>query len=295
MKKNILTTALIMALGTSMTSCLDSDSNKTEIKATFNYSGVFNSVTDLNDGTTFYSPDCSYNLALNYTEATLSFTTTNLQLSPLASPGSLAVNNLPYKLQSSASWIQVEETTAKDVISSPEQHQISNVNFQIIDRELGSVYSPLIRLNYTVDNRYLINVIPQRLTYYGTLTSVNQTTGDTYTNQTVEVHVTIEPRKDIATLELKNVKFVEAMPRALDMTFPDIPFTTRIDGYNLAIGNLIPTINKDPFPSFPISNLTGAAQLSTGKMDLMFNCHPAGMDMYDVTIALQPTPLTNIM
>lgn len=275
-----------------MTSCIDDDKEPVN-KASYGYKPVFNSVTDLTTGETFYTPDITYQLVLDYTHSTLSMSNSNLQLTSTSSPGSIEINGLSYRLNSDGALF-VSAPLASNVISSPSTYKVSDVNVTLLDRFIdGVAYEPLIHIDYTIDDRYLVTVTPQTLYYYGTLTSTNLTTGDEFTQENVRAIVTLEPRKGTANLDLKGIKFVQAMPRTLDMTFPGINFKTNTVGFTLDSDNLIPTISNDPFPAYPISDLSSKANLSTGVMPLEFDCHPAGMDKYHITIEFGPTQTNN--
>lgn len=269
-----------------MTSCLDGNDGPVNT-ASMTYSPVFNTVTNLATGESFHTPDNNYQLLIDYNAKTLSMSQSMFQLSSTDTPGALALNNLSYRFSQDGSMF-VSTPAVQDVVSSSGQHTVTDCEVTIKDRFIDEMYSPLIHISYTVDNTHLVTVTPQTCYYFGKLTSVNKTTGESYVHLNVAAVVTFEPRKGTASINLKGIKFVNEMPRALDMLFPGISFSTNVEGYKLACESLIPTINKDPFPSYPITNLTASANLAKGTMPLEFDCHPKGMDEFHVTIDFQP-------
>lgn len=95
-----------------------------------------------------------------------------------------------------------------------------------------------------------------------------------------------------ADIRITNAKFAEAMP-LMQMDFPNIPFIVSNNSNEVSFNaeSLVPTIKGVPYPSFPITELSGKLE-PTGKGNLKFNCGVRGVT-YNVDANLDLLSLPN--
>lgn len=80
-----------------------------------------------------------------------------------------------------------------------------------------------------------------------------------------------------ADIYMYNAKFLSNMP-PLNLLFPAVPYTIDNGKIMLKCDALTPLFGGLPFPSFPITALTGQIDYSSSTMDLKFNCNFRGED-----------------
>lgn len=80
-----------------------------------------------------------------------------------------------------------------------------------------------------------------------------------------------------ADIYMYNAKFLGAMP-SLNLMFPDVPYKIENGKIMLQSDALTPMFKGVPYPSFPISNLTGTIDYTTSSMNLNFTCNFRGND-----------------
>ena len=85
-----------------------------------------------------------------------------------------------------------------------------------------------------------------------------------------------------ADIYMYNAKFLGAMP-SLNLLFPAVPYTIESSKIMLGCDALTPTFGGMPFPTFPISALSGEIDYTTSTMTLKFNCKFRGAD-YSVKV-----------
>lgn len=265
------------------TSCLDGDNND-KMTVQVKYDRVFSSIRDNMTGKTFNSPETVYTIELNYTDQTMKIVVNNLRLSATDNPRTFTIDGIKLKSVSPDGALTAEATS----LNPDADIHISNLKVSLQDRVIDQIYRPVFAISYTLNSDLSVTVIPNTCYYYGTLTSVSETSGATFTKNNLPVEVTFNLAENTASMRLKGVKFVEAMPRELDMTFPGIDFVTDIDGYTLSASSLIPEIGKDEYPGYPITGLSANAKMAGGKMTSSFTCTPERLGAYTVSLNLSP-------
>ena len=286
MKNRISIYTAIALIFTAITSSCLGDTPEPENKASLTYGPVFNTITNTATGEVYYNNEIDYQLILDYVHATFGLSQTDLKLNNSFQKHTIQINDIPYTLDKTT----LTATSSSPVaITAPTSLNISNVLFKLTDRVINNNYNPLIQLTYTVNSNYEVVVTPVTCVFFGKLTSKNLATNESFTVTNVRTNVIFNPETGVASIDLKGIKFVEAMP-ALDMTFPGIGFDITTTGFTLASDMLTPTIKDVPYPNYPISKLGATATLATGKMALKFNCTPRGMSEYEITLECEPVP-----
>lgn len=95
-----------------------------------------------------------------------------------------------------------------------------------------------------------------------------------------------------ADIRITNAKFAQGMP-LMQMDFPNVTFSVQNNTNSILFSaeSLVPSIKGVPFPSFPITELTGTLD-AKGKGTLNFNCGVRGVT-YNVNAVLDILAVPN--
>lgn len=281
--KLLLLTLMTMVLSVT-TSCLDNDNDNDRISVQVKYDRVFSSVRNSATGTTFNSPETVYTIEIDYTNRLMRIGVNNIRLNQTDDSHTFVLEGVKLTSATTDGALLAEASSLQPV----DGITVTDLKVSLRDRVIDGIYRPVYSISYTVNSDYQVTVVPNTCYYFGTLTSVNDATGATFTKTNLPVEVTFDLATNKAKMRLKGVKFVAAMPRELDMTFPGIDFTTSPTGYSLKASSIIPEIGEDPYPGYPITNLNATATMSSGKMESTFTCTPEKMGAYTVSLSLSP-------
>lgn len=281
----------IAMMALTLTSCLDNDNNDNEISKSFTYDQCFAVVENLitNEKTVVLKPKVTVNMVSSKSKFTGQITLTNFQLPDMP--------NYTFELPETA----VSERTSDDImwiesgIMRPTNLTdglvaFNNVKMGIL--QLGYMLNNnVISMNYYTlhfeyNGKYRVDVYPLSQPLYAR-TNVVFDADPTQTFNTTETKYTLnfDPETLKCSIDVKGAKFVSDMP-SMDMTFPNIPFTSQNGSLKIETAGLTPTIRGVEFPQFPITNLS-TVFTPLQNATLNFSCNPAEKGLYNVEAALQ--------
>lgn len=293
MKKTTLCLALLSAAcATTLTSCLD-DNNGNNEKYTMQstYDGNFSSIKDLETNETYNCAGTVYKFYLEIADqAKMDVTINNFRLGPDDVPTSITIPNLKLTVNNDGAYVGSAQDVQFYIGNQP--HLMDNISVVYRDRVVNGNYRMVAAVDYTIDSQYQVTVIPTTAYFFGTMTSTDDASGTSFSKKNVPVTVTFKPASGTADLAISGARFSEAMPRDMDMTFPGLTFKVTQTGYILEASEIIPTINNDPFPAYPIKNLNLTANNATGTMSGNFECTPGSLGLYRCSFDLKAVPDT---
>lgn len=127
-------------------------------------------------------------------------------------------------------------------------------------------------LSFVVNDKYEVRLIMKENHFYGKTTSMSiDGTFPTYTSAAPKYNVSLNPTTGTADVNIEGARFMEAMPKGINMTFPGVPFTITPSGISLFSADVIPTSGGRPFPPYKAVNLTGKVA-NDRTFDLNFTC-----------------------
>lgn len=280
-KLGLLTMFAVILAG--LTSCDDNKSNgDTETEQYFR--NCYTAATSATSGATNITARVVVYLRLNWTQQTASMQFSSITIGSNALPN-LSIENLKWT-QDKDGWgtIKVPVVQAKGANGS--LYTLNDFEFRWQDRlDLGNalespeLYCPV--MEFSMDcNGYEISGSRLPVIAMGTTVSSAPGVEPFSSNRTYYwLDINFDTRK--ASLSLGKAQFANGMP-AMDMTFPDLPFTIDEDAHiTIQAAALIPTINDVPQPEFPISNLNIEYDGIDG-MDVEFDCNVRKARMYHV-------------
>jgi len=277
----------------SLTSCFDNDDNNSQATQQWTYANCINAVTDLASNSTSITQQPKYTITTTtYSngKVTAKISMSNIKLGDDIALTSfdlpeieITANNDPNKpMLAEGNDIVPTNATASSII-------FDYFKFKMLPRVIKDgngqwqqsfVYS----LNYSVNGRYVVAVIPTRSLLYGTTNVINETSGTAFTSTEPLYAITVDPEKMVATIDITGAKFLEQMP-AMNMTFPNIPFNVYNGNLILNIDNLVPTIQGVEYPNYAISNLRANVNPCTAA-SLDFTCTANKMGAFNVHVDL---------
>ncbi|MDE5983146.1 MAG: hypothetical protein K2G92_08560 [Duncaniella sp.] len=267
-----------------MTSCLgNGNDNVTSQSFTYNQNLCFNSVTDIQEGTTYITTGTIYRLNYDYSSAKASVEINGLKLSDSDKDITLKFDNLP--MTTDNGWVVAK---GSNLIPTG-----GNLNYEFKDLSVryivrGNMYSFCI--NYTVNNRYHVCVIPVQSLYFGNTytTPVGESQLGTYSTRDTYYVVTLDPEKQKAVIAVAGAKFSDKMPITMNFLLKDLPFTINGYGYEIkADGPINPeTENNVPNTKYPISNIVCNASITSGG-SLSYKCEANNMGTFSVNASLE--------
>ncbi len=120
------------------------------------------------------------------------------------------------------------------------------------------------KYNYATSNNLLSNgLIENNIQFYGTSTSTNTTSGDTFTDKKAYFELTASNsgNSNKSVMYMHATRFMSAMP-GVEMRIPGVLFTGTGKTATAALTNVIPEADMQkgsgyqPFPAYPISDLS---------------------------------------
>lgn len=95
-----------------------------------------------------------------------------------------------------------------------------------------------------------------------------------------DVVVNFKQNGDVATIEMLDVKFAEAMPLTLDMTIDSVSYSAIGDAISFSGDNIVPQAMGGPFPKYTITKLNGTADQKgkAFKFTMMCGSYPVSYE-----------------
>lgn len=270
-----------------LSSCLGT--SRQEEKMLYNYVDCFNAVTDIATGETSVRISPTYSFEFEYTTGTCEVVMNNISLPGVNGALSFKLEGLKFSFDKEGHYI----INAFNVVPSGSAgavYSFNNFSLKFMDRILNnSMRVPAYYINYTVNNKYKVNVVSTKSYYFGeTIVKSSDDKADFTTPNTYYI-VRIDPQDQKATVEFNRAQFNSQMPM-LNFTLRDLSYTVTADGYVIAPTTvLIPYVNNEtPNPSFAISDFKIDAVTFTGGK-LSFSCNPPSMGQFNVNCDLKWT------
>ena len=292
MKKFALMITAI-ATGLAMTSCLDSDYNKVTNTVTRSYAKCFNTVYDATTGDIAINQQPKYTLTIKSTskgENSIQISMTNVKLGDDIAYTTFDLPDLPMKV-TGTSAPYVEATDVRPTNIATPSINFSSIYVSVLDRYIHNnsantnEFYPVYTINFVVNNRYTVTTYPTEIQYFGETKSTATASGSVFTSSDPRYAITFDPDKKTASIDITGAQFVSAMPK-MNMTFPDIPFTTGINSLEIKSDAVTPTIAGTPYPTFPITGLEATINTRQASATLVFDCNPMSMGDYHVDASL---------
>lgn len=128
------------------------------------------------------------------------------------------------------------------------------------------------------DDKTPEKVVVEDGTYKGTI-SVDQNDGTFYTQNDVEMKITLSADGKKAEIELFKVGFSTAMPLKLDMTIPGVTVEEVTDGLKISGDQIVPlAFGGTEYPAFTITGMEGKVtpetisfEMTCGEFPLTFS------------------------
>lgn len=287
MIKKILFSAITLLAAVSLTGCLGTDSNNVNTQ-TFQYTQCFNSVTDLDASTTSAIEGATYKIAIDYVKQTADVVIDNLKLSPETTGLSFKLEKMPWTISPDGFYIISATTITPTGLA--QQYVVENFKCEMLLRVINYSSMPVYAIQFTVNDRYHVCAVPAQNVYFGTTGVVKADgSGSTFYSTETTYNILLDPKTMKGDINIGGAKFGEGMP-AQNFTIKNVPFTLNGHGYSFnGADQFIPEQNGTPNPQYPISNINGWANVSSG-MNLQFNCVVAQMGEYNVTCNLKFMP-----
>lgn len=166
--------------------------------------------------------------------------------------------------------------------------KISALKFRWNNRELLSATTgedglTICDFSFTIDQQYLVYGSRSEFILAGETVSSAEGV-DTFISKYPIYTILLKFDTMTADIRITNANFAQAMPM-MQMDFPDVPFTFAWGNtIQLEAEALVPTIKGVPYPSFPITKLSGTVKPSEGAT-MQFNCGVRGVT-YNVNVKL---------
>lgn len=268
-----------------MASCNTSDDDNT-LKMTFEYASKDCFTYMNNNGETSFREGASFGFMYDYGAHTMSMGVKGLNDGETQYPD-FYLDNLKWSYDGAWKTTRQGNVNVRATGAMPE---VTNVEIRMLDRMVNGFINPVYQINMSFDNGVSFAVYPKTMTYFGN-TVVSAAGVEDFKTKESSYVVTLDPKKQNASLQVKNARFATNMPAGMNMTFNDIDFTATMQALNLTCDALIPEIGGDPYPSFAISQLNGRFGLSSGMM-LNFHCAAMGRDY---TVAAEGAVLIELL
>lgn len=265
----------------SMQSCIGS-SDTPDYNQSISLKG-YNHVTDLTSSAdnNIYLKAAKYNIGINMTAYTIDLDITGT-FSESGDETTLHFKDIKYTY-SATTGFSFSLAEATPTSSDGTEHKVTNLNgnitqWAIVNSDQTSYfYMSLLKINYTLDSKYEVFATIETST--GTSPEVLFTNCSTTTtaenvspfSTTVTTYMITFNSTTSANVTLRNAQFSQRMPQT-SMVFPNIPVKLTQDGYILEAGEITPTINDTPMPSYKISNFKLETSSKGTVVNTSFNC-----------------------
>lgn len=248
----------------------DDDSNY----ASKTFPGCFAYVNDMPTGATAIYSGVTYQLSIYYGDNKAQLQISGLQLPDGTKFPTMVLKDLRWKMDKYG-WYDIEATNVKPSLSNyGKQPEFTTLKVRFCDRYIGGTSSPGLAVYYILDSKYSVSSAYSRQTIIGNLVSTDIATGEEYKDNdcTYYLHFNMDTRR--LEITMKQAKFVGSMPMRLDIVLKNIPFTITGTKARWSMDAITPEIGGTPYPSFPITDLSGEYDFGDG-LDMTFDCEPA--------------------
>lgn len=274
--------SLITAIACAFSSCLGNGEYKYVDKYT--YSDCFNVITNLETGESVVRLSPSYEISIDRTDVNAEITMSSISLPDVTGALSFKISGLKYTFNSNGNYI-IQGYDLVSEGSAGTYYTFTNLSVIFVDRVFSADEKriPAYYINFTINNKYQVNVVGTVNYYFGETTVTAAGEEDPYSTYDTYYTVILDPQSMVATLGFNSARFSSAMPNALNFTLRDVPFTVNPRGYTIDKADATtPYLNNtQPNPAFDITNLMIEGVTSKGAT-FSFDCNPKGMGDYHV-------------
>ena len=277
----------IALAATTFTSCEEGEPVDTVTEQSFLQ--CYAVTTDMQTLTQNVSQPVTIKLTLNYTKATAT-----ANISGFKNYSTITIEDVPWKIDEG--WGEIDSDIVKAKTATGAPITISDFEIKWLDRldfaETVGEYDPALEYSFIIDGRYKVTGSRAPLWMTGNTVST-PADGQAYTHDKAIYVTALNYTDQTASIGIVGVSFAQGMP-AMNMTFPNIPFTFDADGkISMAAANIIPLLNGAPYNDFPISDFR--AEIEPGDdMEITFMCNFRGT-IYTVKCDLDFTSYATVI
>ena len=228
----------------------------------------------VDNNTTLYEAT-RFTYELNYTTATADITIEGVKFNSMMPAITMKIKDI--RFTKSTSGIKLNATNIiPEVNDKPvPEYTISSLNCRLANSEITTFTTSM--LSFVVNNSITVAVYPQPITFEhdsNTRVSIpfSSNSEDYFSFEGASYAIYLNQTNNLAQIYVYNMKFAEAMP-AMNMIFPNVPYTATSSGFELKCDELIPTLNnaeKTPVETYPISVFN--AKVANGLLTVNFAC-----------------------
>lgn len=260
---------MVIAIVALTTSCeTSSDDNKFTEKL-----GMYQMYTvTMGPNTTIYA-DTLFTYDINYTKSTVDITMTGVKFSPKMPAITMKVKDIPFANTTAGIKINAVNLVPEVDDKPVPEYTISSLNCRIAMSAIKGMNTAMLSF---VVNGITVTVYPIPVTFEHnskTNVSIPAAGNNDFSFNGASYAVTFNQKTRMASIYVFNMKFAEKMP-AMNMIFPNIPFTPTASGFQLECAEFIPTLNnaeKTPVNNYPIRDFQ--ASINSGRLNLSFKCN----------------------
>ncbi len=287
MRKYIATLGAAIMTALSFTSCLSSNTdNEQTYTSRMVSSESFNRIEDTETGEVCVTNGATCQFSYNFTKATIVTEISGLSLTPGSSSLSFRTPALDLKIDEKKGFYYC---TGTDIVPQGGQaaYVFSNFAFRSIPgRSYNNQLAPVYCLNYTLNNRYRVTVIPVDNLYFGNTTSIAED-GTSFSTVEPSCRIILNKDKMTASLTYYNLKLANA---SLSKTFyvKDIPFTLTSSGYIIQHSEPVNAYDgaNAKIENVEISDINVSANIATGA-NVTFQYKGEDSKTYNVSSPLE--------
>ncbi len=285
MKKYLLLSLLVVTASFVFSSCSSDDKDEIYVQSA---SDCFELVSDISNGGMAGYPGISYQIEYNYTRMLANVSVSNFRLPDGTAFPTMTFAAIPFEVKSNG-WIVVStDRTQPSIPGFSSVPTFYNFSLSILNRDFDGVNYPGFCLRANVDMMYSILSAPTGTLLFG---STRTTSGEGQITETTATGyaVNVNPETRMLTITMVGAQFAPGMP-AMNIVLPSIPFTVNGSVISFSAPLVVPVVNNMPFPTFPITELSGTYDFRRG-MIVSYHCKPqAATGEYDVAVT---TDFTN--
>jgi len=265
MRKYFATLGAAIMTALSFTSCLNSNSdNEQTYTSRMLSSESFNRVEDAETGEVSITNGATFQNSYNFTKATITTEISGLSLTSGSSGLSFRLPALELKIDTQKGFYYCSGT---DIVPEGSQaaYIFSNYSLRSIPgRTYNNQLAPVYCLNFTLNNRYRVTVIPVDNLYFGNTTSTAED-GTSFSTVEPSCRIVLNKDKMTASFAYNNLKLANA---SLNKSFyvKDIPFTLTSSGYIIQHSEPVNAYDgaNAKIENVEISDINVSANIATG-------------------------------
>lgn len=285
-KISSLLTLIAISL-TCLTSCIKESENRQDVYLNYGGELCFNRITDLETGDVAYSLNPSYQMLFELLHGNVTVDMTNIQVANGFSGLAFKLPAMKFELDPNTSFYVAKGT---DIVPENAAGSYVFTSFRLDampGRTVQSTLAPVYLLEYTINNRYLVNVFPTTPILVGELNATNTAEGSTpFTSRSPYLTMRVFPEKMQANVMIGSAQFDKDMI-VNDIVIKNVPLTCTQAGYSLALPADTPVqlyyTNDSEISKCTAENLKIDFNLSTGATTLTgrFNLYDRLGDDHD--------------